>query len=129
MDRIKQTIKTTSYVSNIDIDLIMGRCRERELVDARRMVFSICRDLFHIPYSHIAKYFKLNHATIIHHYRKHEHILRYDRVYEERYKAILELVKADFGYVEAQELINEIMSIRKRTFEQQVRIREQINNL
>ena len=129
MDRIKETIKTTSYVSNIDVELIMGKCRERHLVDARRMIFSICIDLFHIPYLQIARYFDMNHATIIHHYRKHEHILRYDRVYERRYKAILELVKADFGYIEAEELINEIMKIKKRTLEQQTKIREQINNL
>jgi|TARA_S200002703_G_scaffold36838_2_gene31987 chromosomal replication initiation ATPase DnaA len=112
MSNIDKIIRTACFVGNIEVIDLMKRCRERHLVDLRRMVYSICRDLLNLPYVHIAKHFGVNHATVIHHYKIHIDVLKYDRLYLDRYNAILELVKADLGMVDAQELIEEIRKLK-----------------
>ena len=129
MNKIKQTITTTCFVTYVSLDEIMSKSRERHIVDARRMVFCICRDLFKLPFLHIGKYFKLDHATIIHHYKKHSSLLKYDKIYENHYNTILELVKADFGIIEVEELIKEIQHIKKIRIENQIKIKNQIERL
>lgn len=127
MDNIKQIILTSCFVSNLDKKEFFKKSRERHITDVRRMVYSICRDILNLPYTKIGKYFKVNHATIIHHYKVHKSIMQYDRVYSETYTTILELVKSELGYIDAKELIQEIRKLKAKRLEEKIKLQEIIN--
>ena len=127
MNNIKQIIKTSCFVSNLDEKEFYKKTRERHITDVRRMVYSICRDVLHLPYTNIAKYFKVNHATIMHHYKVHKSIMEYDRVYNEIYTTILELVKSELGFIDAKELIEEIRKVKAKRLEEKIKLQEIIN--
>jgi len=126
MDKIEQIVKTSCFVSNLDINEFNSRSRERHIIDTRRMVYSICKDILNMPWTHIGKYFKVNHATIIHHYNNHLNILRYDRNYEDIYMTILELVKADLGYVDAKILLEEIRKFKSDKIKEKLELKNQL---
>jgi hypothetical protein len=55
-----------------DIDL-MNRKRDAEIVISRAALFNVCRGFY--TASTLAKYFGMNHATILHHQKNHESLI------------------------------------------------------
>ena len=108
---IENIVSTSCLVNNIDVNQFYTKTRERHLIDVRRMTYAICRDILNLPYKRIGKFFNVDHATIIHHYKVHNNLTQVDKLYYERYLSILELVKADMGYLDAQELLQEIRAL------------------
>ena len=126
---IENIVSTSCLVNNIDVNQFYTKTRERHLIDVRRMTYAICRDILNLPYKHIGKFFNVDHATIIHHYRVHNNLTQVDKLYYERYLSILELVKADMGYLDAQELLQEIRALKAQKIQQKLELQKLINNL
>lgn len=61
------------------INNMMRSSREREYVDARRVLFYILRDNFGITLSDIGRWSNRNHATILHATKHFKGIIEYDK--------------------------------------------------
>ena len=116
MDKVERVKNVVCYVSKISRKQLLSKSRERYIVDNRRMAFVICRDILELGWSKIAREFNLNHASIIHHYKKHQDLMAYDEYYKNKYNDILEVFKLQIDYVEPRELIREIVNIKKQRY-------------
>jgi len=116
MDKIERVKNVVCYVSKISKNELLSKSRERYIVDNRRMCFALCRDVLELGWSKIAKEFNLNHASIIHHYKKHQDFISIDEYYKNKYNDILEVFKLQINYVEPQELIKEVVNIKKQRY-------------
>ena len=88
-----------------------SRSRERHIVDVKRMTYSIVRETLNIPFTKMAKHFRVNHATIIHHCKLNRELLETDSYYYKKYTTIYELVKSDLNLVDVKELTNLIQRL------------------
>ena len=113
MDNLETIKKTASLVNNITLKELETKTRLRYIVDARRMVFAVARTLLGMSYMEIAKRFDMNHASIIHHVKQHKNFIKYDVFYTEKYNTILELFKNEIGFVNTNELIEEIKRLKQ----------------
>ena len=116
MDKVERVKNVVCYVSKISRKQLLSKSRERYIVDNRRMAFVICKDILELGWSKIAREFNLNHASIIHHYKKHKDLMAYDEYYKNKYNDILEVFKLQIDYVEPRELIREIVNIKKQRY-------------
>lgn len=116
MDKVERVKNVVCYVSKISRKQLLSKSRERYIVDNRRMAFVICRDILELGWTKIAREFNLNHASIIHHYKKHQDLMAYDEYYKNKYNDILEVFKLQIDYVEPRELIREIVNIKKQRY-------------
>ena len=111
MSKIDKIVDTACYVGNISLKDFKSRSRERHIVDIKRMTYSIVRETLNIPFTKIAKHFKVNHATIIHHCKLNRELLETDSYYYKKYTTIYELVKSDLNLVDVKELTNLIQRL------------------
>ena len=116
MDKIDRVKKVVCYVTKMTEKELLSKSRKRYIVDNRRMAFVICRDILELNWTKIAKEFNLNHASIIHHYKKHKDLMEYDDYYNSKYNDILDVFKLQIDYVEPKELIREIINIKKQRY-------------
>ena len=116
MDKIDRVKKVVCYVTKMTEKELLSKSRKRYIVDNRRMAFVICRDILELNWTKIAKEFNLNHASIIHHYKKHKDLMEYDDYYNSKYNDILDVFKLQIDYVEPKELIREIVNIKKQRY-------------
>ena len=116
MDKVERVKNVVCYVSKISRKQLLSKSRERYIVDNRRMAFVICRDILELGWSKIAREFNLNHASIMHHYKKHQDLMAYDDYYNTKYNDILEVFKLQIDYVEPKELIREVINIKKQRY-------------
>jgi chromosomal replication initiation ATPase DnaA len=122
--RIKKAVEAACLVCNISHKQFHNRKRERHLVDTRRMVYAFCRNTLELSLVAIGKYFKVNHATVIHHLKVHKQLVQYDSFYEKKYDGFNELVKADIGFVDIENIIKEVRLLKQRQIEKQSPINE-----
>ena len=111
MNKIDKIVDTACYVGNISLKDFKSRSRERHIVDVKRMTYSIVRETLNIPFTKMAKHFKVNHATIIHHCKLNRELLETDSYYYKKYTTIYELVKSDLNLVDVKELTNLIQRL------------------
>lgn len=113
MDKFQEVKKTACSITNITLNELESRSRLRYIVDARRMVFSIAKDYLNMKLTHIAKRFNMNHASVIHHLKKHDDLIIYDIYYKDRFNKLVELYKQNISFINADELIEEINELKK----------------
>ena len=111
MNKIDKIVDTACYVGNISLKDFKSRSRERHIVDIKRMTYSIVRETLNIQFTKMAKHFKVNHATIIHHCKLNRELLETDSYYYKKYTTIYELVKSDLNLVDVKELTNLIQRL------------------
>jgi len=111
MNKIDKIVDTACYVGNISLKDFKSRSRERHIVDIKRMTYSIIRETLNIPFTKMAKHFRVNHATIIHHCKLNRELLETDSYYYKKYTTIYELVKSDLNLVDVKELTNLIQRL------------------
>ena len=116
MDKVERVKNVVCYVGKIKRTELVSKKRDRYIVDNRRMAFALCRDVLELGWTKIAKEFNLNHASIIHHYKKHQDFISIDEYYKNKYNDILEVFKLQINYVEPQELIKEVVNIKKQRY-------------
>lgn len=115
--KIQMISEMVSYVEqNHNVDL-MNRRREEPIVVSRAALFNVCRG--YVTASTLSRYFGMNHATILHHWRNHDALMVIDWY---------------------RELFHELQSIRRKfdeqarkdfmdVFEQLKRLQEQYDEL
>ena len=111
MNKIDKIVDTACYVGNISLKDFKSRSRERHIVAIKRMTYSIVRETLNIPFTKMAKHFRVNHATIIHHCKLNRELLETDSYYYKKYTTIYELVKSDLNLVDVKELTNLIQRL------------------
>lgn len=126
MDKIDRIVETACYIGNISIKDFKSKSRERHIIDIKRMVYSIVRDILRMPYLHIAKYFKVNHATVIHHCKLNMMLVETDSYYFKKYNTILQMVKSDLNIVEVEELMELVQRLQANK-ESQLELKEKLN--
>ena len=82
MDFVVQMVCEITHLTRTEL---FSRARDRHLVDARRLAYSLIRELFGTPYLKMGSYFGKNHASIIHSIKTHKNLLEYDNLYRGRY--------------------------------------------
>ena len=112
--KIEKCIEAVCLVCNISKKEFYNKTRARHLIDARRMVYAFCKDTLNLGYSKTAKFFKMNHATVIHHYKCHQELMEYNVFYKEKFEGFEELVKADIGFFDIKNIIKEVRSIKEK---------------
>jgi len=125
MDKLNRIVETACYIGNISIKDFQSRSRERHIVDIKRMTYAIARDVLRMPYLHIADYFKVNHATVIHHYKLNMQLVETDSYYFKKYNTILQMVKSDLNVVEVEELMEVIQRLQANK-ESQLELKEKL---
>jgi len=125
MDKLNRIVETACYIGNISIKDFQSRSRERHIVDIKRMTYAIARDVLRMPYLHIADYFKVNHATVIHHYKLNMQLVETDTYYFKKYNTILQMVKSDLNVVEVEELMEVIQRLQANK-ESQLELKEKL---
>ena len=116
MDKVERVKNVVCYVGKIKRTELVSKKRDRYIVDNRRMAFVLCRDVLEMGWTQIAREFKLNHASIIHHYKKHKDLIIFDEYYRDKYLDMLEVFKLQIDYVEPKELIREVVNIKKKRY-------------
>tara|TARA_R110002012_G_scaffold92497_2_gene224606 strand:+ start:12043 stop:12483 length:441 start_codon:yes stop_codon:yes gene_type:complete len=125
MNKLDRIVETACYIGNISIKDFKSRSRERHIVDIKRMTYAIARDVLRMPYLHIAKYFKVNHATVIHHYKLNMELVDTDTYYFKKYNTILQMVKSDLNLVEIEELMELVQRLQANK-ESQLELKEKL---
>ena len=115
MDKIDRLKMTACNIFEINPKDFKSRNRARHLIDIRRMVYFISRDLLELPWTHIGKKFNVDHATVMHHYKAHKSLVEVDKGYSHKYQTLLEMYKADIDYVDMKEMLDIIKSIKTIT--------------
>jgi hypothetical protein len=107
-EAIKNKIKES--VEKITGQDLMVRNREKGRVEARYVAFKVMKDTFtRISLSEIARFFNLNHATVLHGLRSVNNWIEYDHGLNELYLGVMAdvriyLSKEDF--VEEEEVVS-----------------------
>jgi|TARA_R100000734_G_scaffold4539_1_gene4030 hypothetical protein len=125
MNKLDRIVETACYIGNISTKDFKSRSRERHIVDIKRMTYAIARDVLRMPYLHIAKYFKVNHATVIHHYKLNMQLVDTDTYYFKKYNTILQMVKSDLNLVEIEELMELVQRLQANK-ESQLELKEKL---
>ena len=112
--KVSKCVEAACFVSNISKKEFYTRTRTRHLVDCRRMVYAFCKETLNLGYSRIGKIFKLNHATVMHHLKCHHQLMEYDLYYKQKFNGFEELVKADIGFFDIKNIIDEVKLIKQK---------------
>jgi|LUMQ01.1.fsa_nt_gb chromosomal replication initiation ATPase DnaA len=128
-EQVEAILKCASFIHNIPKEQFLTRSRERRLIDMRRMVYAVLRELLNMGYSKIGSIFKINHATVIHHYKQHKIYIEVDRFYRDKFESLLEIVKCELGYVDVDNIIEEARKINEERERASITIKKSIEEL
>tara|TARA_B110000090_G_scaffold83949_1_gene95512 strand:+ start:984 stop:1580 length:597 start_codon:yes stop_codon:yes gene_type:complete len=117
---------------NHDIDIIcdavavvtkanpMAKDRVRENVDARRIVYKVCREMLNLTYIRIAKYFDKNHASVLHGLKHFDALFETDRDFRNNYNAVVEVigsVEFDSNIIDSQDILVDYVNLKSETMD------------
>lgn len=105
---IEEIKKTACIVNHITMDQLESKSRLRPVVEARRMVFNVARDLLEMTFSETGKIFNQDHATAIHHIKQNRALISVDSFYSKRYTYFINLIKSNLDLSTTEELLDEI---------------------
>lgn len=81
--------------TGITVEELMSANRERQLVDLRRYIIAIMRELTNAPLERIGKMLGgRDHATVRHNRDKHKDLMQVDDGYRKNYKILKSMVEA-----------------------------------
>ena len=64
----KHIIFITAKATGTNVQMLVSRCRVRNLVDARRICYVMLRDKLKMTYGEIGSHFDRDHASVMHNY-------------------------------------------------------------
>ena len=109
----------------LDFEQMISINRRRELVDARKIMSVLLRNVYKLTFSKIGAILQRDHTTMLHYYRDHENLMETDRDYKHFYNTALSAVghldkskdffdnNVSFGYTELSELVRLIRCFEK----------------
>ena len=84
----KHIIFITAKATGTNVQMLVSRCRVRNLVDARRICYVMLRDKLKMTYGDIGSHFARDHASVMHNYEQHEDLLRMYADYRIMYERV-----------------------------------------
>ena len=93
----------------------MAKDRVRLNVDARRIVYRLCRELLNITYTRIARYFDKNHASVLHGLKQFDALFETDREFRRNYNAVMNVISSiefDSNIIDSQDIIVDYLSLK-----------------
>lgn len=93
----------------------MAKDRVRQNVDARRIVYKLCRELLNITYTRIARYFDKNHASVLHGLKQFDALFETDREFRRNYNAVMNVISSiefDSNIIDSQDIIVDYLSLK-----------------
>ena len=76
----------------LDFEQMISINRRRELVDARKIMSVLLRNVYKLTFSKIGAILQRDHTTMLHYYRDHENLMETDRDYRHFYNTALSAV-------------------------------------
>ena len=76
----------------LDFEQMISINRRRELVDARKIIYFLLRNVYKLTFSKIGAILQRDHTTMLHYYRDHENLMETDRDYKHFYNTALSAV-------------------------------------
>ena len=76
----------------LDFEQIISINRRRELVDARKIMSVLLRNVYKLTFSKIGAILQRDHTTMLHYYRDHENLVETDPDYKHFYNTALSAV-------------------------------------
>ena len=93
--RHKETMHIINLVSKalgIGMNTLLGKKRQRYVVDARRVCYVLLHEKMQLPAIHIGSYFDKDHASVRHHQKEHEVLYKiypdYKLIYDKAEKVV-----------------------------------------
>ena len=105
----------------LQVSDITKKSRKRYVVDARRLAYTVFRDIFNYTYQGIGKVFNNDHATVIFGYKSAKDLFDVDKEFRENYDRCLDLLsvgRADRIRKEIMHLEKELLTIELREKEE-----------
>ena len=84
----KHIIFITAKATGTNVQMLVSRCRVRNLGDARRICYVMLRDKLKMTYGEIGSHFDRDHASVMHNYEQHEDLLRMYADYRIMYERV-----------------------------------------
>ena len=76
----------------LDFEQMISINRRRELVDARKIMSVLLRNVYKLTFSKIGAILQRDHTTMLHYYRDHENLMETDQDYKHFYNTALSAV-------------------------------------
>ena len=117
---------------NHDIDIICdavavvtkadphAKDRARENVDARRIVYKICREMLNLTYIRISKYFNNNHATVLHGLKHFDALFETDKEFRRNYNAVMQVISSvefDSNIIDSQDILVDFVNLKTESMD------------
>ena len=126
--QIIMKIKSVNHDIDISCDAVavvtkanpMARDRVRENVDARRIVYKVCREMLNLTYIRIARYFDKNHASVLHGLKHFDALFETDRDFRNNYNAVVEVigsVEFDSNIIDSQDILVDYVNLKSETMD------------
>tara|TARA_R100001163_G_C4951956_1_gene119351 strand:+ start:223 stop:663 length:441 start_codon:yes stop_codon:yes gene_type:complete len=111
LEEIKTAICDSLHLSETQF---MSSSRKREYVDAKTMYCKIASELTSESSTFIGKSINRDHATVLHHRKKHETLYTYDRDYRHKYMLILNLLPVRLSEIKSYKCLIDVMMERNK---------------
>tara|TARA_R100001463_G_scaffold29063_1_gene66326 strand:+ start:1494 stop:1901 length:408 start_codon:yes stop_codon:yes gene_type:complete len=116
--KIQKAVEISCVVCNINKKAFHSKSRLRHIVDARRLVYTYCRDMLRMSWIDIGASFKINHATAIHHCRVHQQLIESDDFYQSKNDSFLKLIKEEITLFDIEKLI--LLAKKIKSYEEDI---------
>lgn len=103
--KVDKAVELACMVCNIKESEFYSSTRLRHIIDARRIVYSYCRESLDMHWMAIAKQFNINHATAIHHCKIHKQLMEYDTFYLKKYESFAKLLAEEITLFDIEKII------------------------
>lgn len=128
-DSMDSIVEFVCLVTQVNKNDLLGRKRNRVLIDAKRMCYSAIREIYNYPLTSIGGFFRMDHTSVIHHLKAHKNLLEWDSSYSEKYNNLLTVIQSQESFVEVDRVIREVEIMKNEIVLKQLLIKHKINEI
>lgn len=128
-DSMDSIVEFVCLVTQVNKNDLLGRKRNRVLIDAKRMCYSAIREIYNYPLTSIGGFFRMDHTSVLHHLKAHKNLLEWDSSYSEKYNNLLDVIQSQDSFVEVDRVIREIEIMKNEIALKQLLIKKKVNEI
>jgi len=128
-DSMDSIVEFVCLVTQVNKNDLLGRKRNRVLIDAKRMCYSAIREIYNYPLTSIGGFFRMDHTSVLHHLKAHKNLLEWDSSYSEKYNNLLTVIQSQESFVEVDRVIREVEIMKNEIVLKQLLIKHKINEI
>jgi len=128
-DSMDSVVEFVCLVTQVNKNDLLGRKRNRVLIDAKRMCYSAIREIYNYPLTSIGGFFRMDHTSVLHHLKAHKNLLEWDSSYSEKYNNLLTVIQSQESFVEVDRVIREVEIMKNEIVLKQLLIKHKINEI